>query len=127
MAGVAKIQYPTNLRAIWVPCTGRVNPVLILDALEKGADGVMILGCYPHDCHYLTGFEKAKRRVESLREVLRAAGIDPRRVRIESMSASEGKKLAEVVKEFVDELMKLPVLGEELVKAAEVKGGESGG
>lgn len=127
MAGVAKIQYPTNLRAIWVPCTGRVNPVLILDALEKGADGVMVLGCYPHDCHYLTGFEKAKRRVESLREVLRAAGIDPRRVRIESMSASEGKKLAEVVKEFVDELMKLPVLGEELVKAAEVKGGESGG
>ncbi|MEM3664219.1 MAG: hydrogenase iron-sulfur subunit, partial [Candidatus Jordarchaeales archaeon] len=120
-AGVAKIQYPTNIRAIWVPCTGRVNPLLILEALEKGADGVLVLGCYPQDCHYRTGFDKAKRRVESLRELLRAEGIDPRRVRIESMAASEGKKFAGVIKEFVEELKKLPVLGEELVRAVEVR------
>lgn len=120
-AGVAKIQYPTNIRTIWVPCAGRVNPILILEALEKGADGVLVLGCYPQDCHYRTGFDKAKRRVEALRELLKAAGIDPRRVRIESMAASEGKKFATVVREFVEELKKMPVLGEELVRVAEVK------
>ncbi|MEX2752104.1 MAG: hydrogenase iron-sulfur subunit, partial [Candidatus Freyarchaeota archaeon] len=113
-AGLNKIRYPTNVRPIWVMCSGRVNPQFVLESFEKGADGVLIMGCYPQDCHFRTGFLKTQRRVEVLREMLKSIGINPRRLRLESASASEGKKFAMVVKEFTEELRSLPTIGAEL-------------
>lgn len=115
-AGIGKIRYPTNVRPIWVMCSSRVNPQFILEAFEKGADGVLVMGCYPQDCHYRTGFIKTQRRVEVLNEMLKSIGINPKRLKLESASASEGKKFARVVKEFTEELRSLPTIGSELLE-----------
>jgi len=97
-------------------CSARVNPQFVLEAFEKGADGVLIMGCYPQDCHYRTGFTKTQRRVEVLKEMLKSIGINPRRLRLESASASEGKKFARVIREFTEELRSLPTIGSELLE-----------
>jgi len=107
LAGTSRIQYPPNLKVIRVMCSGRVNPIFIINALQQGADGVLIGGCHPGDCHYERGNYLARRRYAILRKLLEYIGIDPRRVRMTWVSASEGKKFAEVVKEVTDEIREL--------------------
>jgi F420-non-reducing hydrogenase iron-sulfur subunit len=108
LAGISRIQYPPNIRIIRVMCSGRVDPLFVLEALKNGADGVLIGGCHPpSDCHYLSGNFKAWRRTLLLKRVLAQFGIEPERLRIEWISASEGDKFARVVKEMVEELKKL--------------------
>ncbi|MGQ4873562.1 MAG: hydrogenase iron-sulfur subunit [Promethearchaeia archaeon] len=100
LAGTSKITYPTNIRSVHVMCTAMIDPYLVFEAFFHGADGVLILGCYPQDCHYDTGFTKASNRYESIREILSDLGINEERVRIESVAAGEGEKFARVVSEF---------------------------
>ena len=88
-------------------CSGRVEPVFVLEALRKGADGVLIAGCHPGDCHYQSGNYKTNRRIKLLKKYLSDMGIEPERVRFEYISASEGQKFAETVDSFVKELKKL--------------------
>jgi F420-non-reducing hydrogenase iron-sulfur subunit len=108
LAGVSRIQYPPNIRVIRVMCSGRVDPALILEAFRQGADGVLVAGCHPpSDCHYLSGNFKALKRVVLLKRVLKELGVEPERLRIEWISASEGDKFARVVSEMVREIKKL--------------------
>jgi F420-non-reducing hydrogenase iron-sulfur subunit len=108
LAGVSRIQYPPNIRIVRVMCSGRVDPSFILEALKDGADGVLVAGCHlPSDCHYISGNFKALRRIKLLKKVLEQFGIEPERVRLEWISASEGDKFAAVVKDMVEQLKKL--------------------
>jgi F420-non-reducing hydrogenase iron-sulfur subunit len=108
LAGVSRIQYPPNIRIVRVMCSGRVDPSFILEALKDGADGVLVAGCHlPSDCHYISGNFKALRRIKLLKRVLEQFGIEPERVRLEWISASEGDKFATVVKDMVEQIKKL--------------------
>ncbi|MDH4221139.1 MAG: hydrogenase iron-sulfur subunit [Candidatus Bathyarchaeota archaeon] len=107
LAGVSRIQYPPNLRIIRVMCSGRVDPAFILEAFRSGADGVLIAGCHPGDCHYIAGNYKAQRRGILLKKLLEQFGVEPQRLKIEFVSASEGAKFAAVVKEMVETIKKL--------------------
>lgn len=107
LAGTSRIQYPPNLKVIRVMCSGRVNPIFVINALQQGADGVLIGGCHPGDCHYERGNYLARRRFAVLRKLLEYTGIDPRRVRLAWVSAAEGKKFAEVVKEVTEDIREL--------------------
>jgi len=98
------LQYPPNVRAIRVMCTGGVDPIYVIKALLEGADGVLIGGCHPGDCHYQSGNLKARRRVAILRSILEQLGLDPDRVWLRWISASEGKLFADTIKEMVEEL-----------------------
>ncbi|MBY9005288.1 MAG: hydrogenase iron-sulfur subunit [Candidatus Lokiarchaeota archaeon] len=104
LAGTSKIEYPTNIRAIRVMCTAMLDPALVFESLFFGADGVIIMGCYENDCHYDSGFIKAKKRYKSVREILIKAGINEDRVRIESVAAGEGEKFAKVVSDFTNKI-----------------------
>ena len=104
LAGTSRMKYPPNIKSIRVMCSGRVDPVFVLEALRKGADGVLVAGCHPGDCHYQSGNYKANRRMKLLKKLLEDMGIDPGRLRFEYISASEGAKFASVATEFVDEL-----------------------
>jgi len=108
LAGVSRFQYPPNIRVIRVMCSGRVDPSFVLKALKNGADGVIVTGCHIGDCHYISGNEYAKERFERLHTILiRQLGIDPKRVRLEWISASEGKRFAEVITEFTNDIKEL--------------------
>lgn len=108
LAGVSRMQYPPNIRIVRVMCSGRVDPSFILEALKDGADGVLVAGCHlPSDCHYISGNFKALRRIKLLKKVLEQFGIEPERVRLEWISASEGDKFATVVKDMVDQIKKI--------------------
>ena len=107
LAGTSRMKYPPNIKSIRVMCSGRVDPVFVLEALRKGADGVLIAGCHSGDCHYQSGNYKANRRMKLLKKLLEDMAIEPGRVRFEYISASEGAKFASVVTEFVDELKKM--------------------
>jgi len=107
LAGTSRIQYPPNLAAIRVMCSGRVDPTFVVKALKDGADGVLIAGCHPGDCHYSEGNYKAMRRYPMLMNLLEQFGIDRKRVRLEWISASEGDRFAEVVTEFTAQLRQL--------------------
>jgi heterodisulfide reductase subunit D len=107
LAGLSRIQYSPEVLIVRVRCSGSVDPYFVLRAFEKGFDGVMILGCHPGDCHYVSGNEKAEKRVQMLEELLPLIGIDPRRLKLEWVSASEGDKFAKLAQEFVGEVKSL--------------------
>jgi F420-non-reducing hydrogenase iron-sulfur subunit len=107
LAGTSRIKYPPNIKSIRVMCSGRVDTVFILEALKKGADGVLIAGCHPGDCHYQSGNYKTNRRIKLLKKLIGDLGIEPERIRFEYISASEGQKFAETVTDFVSQLKKL--------------------
>ena len=107
LAGTSRIQYPPNIRIIRLPCSGRINPLYIIKALMEGADGVMVSGCHPGDCHYLSGNLYARRRFTMLKKLLATAGIEPDRVQFTWVSASEGSRFASVVDEVTSKVRKL--------------------
>lgn len=106
LAGVSRIQYAPNLRVIRVMCSGRVNPVFILEAFLKGVDGVLVLGCHLGDCHYISGNYEAVIKMEVLDKLLRFSGYSER-LRLDWVSASEGNRFAEIVNEFTEKLRDL--------------------
>ena len=107
LAGTSRMQYPSTLTGIRVMCSGRVDPTFVVKALKEGADGVLIAGCHPGDCHYSEGNYKAMRRHPMLENLLEQFGIERRRVRLEWISASEGEMFAEVVTDFTEQLQEL--------------------
>jgi F420-non-reducing hydrogenase iron-sulfur subunit len=107
VAGIARLKYPSNIRVIRLMCSGRLDPQFVLAALRGGADGVLIGGCHPGDCHYQEGNYKCLRRVQLLKRLLAQLGIDERRLRLEWISASEGDRLRDVVYDMVAELRRL--------------------
>ncbi len=104
LAGTSRLQYPPNVRAIRVMCSGGVDPIYVIKALLEGADGVLIGGCHPGDCHYQSGNLKARRRVAILRGILEELGLDPDRLWLRWISASEGKLFADTIEEMVQAL-----------------------
>ena len=107
LAGTSRMQYPSTIRIIRVMCSGRVNPLFVLKALSVGADGVLILGCHPGDCHYIEGNYKTMRRIPLLKKMLKQFGIEEERVRLEWVSASEGAKFAEIANNFTQAIKNL--------------------
>ena len=107
MAGTSRITYPPNIRIIRVPCSGRIDPLLVVKGFQLGADGVLIAGCHPGDCHYVEGNYYTRRRFALLHPFLDYLGIEKERFRIEWVSASEGKRFSQVVSSFTEELLRL--------------------
>jgi coenzyme F420-reducing hydrogenase delta subunit len=106
-AGVARLQMPTNFRIIRTMCSARMDPAHVLRALSKGADGVILLGCHPADCHYIGGNYRARRRIALLQAVLEQYGFDPKRLKLEWVSASEGEKFQNTITGFVKDVKAL--------------------
>lgn len=107
LAGTSRIQYPPNARIIRVMCSGMVHPNLVIDALTKGADGVIICGCHPGDCHYNDGNLRTQSRAEAISLLLEDFGLEPDRFRLEWVSASEGAKFAEVMQDYTEKVRAL--------------------
>ncbi len=104
LVGTSRLQYPPNVRIVRLMCTGAVDTIYVLKALMEGADGVLIGGCHPGDCHYQHGNYKARRRVAILKEILSQVGFDDERIWLRWISASEGKLFADTVTEMVGTL-----------------------
>jgi F420-non-reducing hydrogenase iron-sulfur subunit len=102
LAGTSRIQYPSNIRVIRVMCSARIEPTFVLRALARGADGVLICGCHPGDCHYSEGNYKAMRRFPLLKRLVEDYGVENERVRLEWVSASEGQRFADVVTDMTE-------------------------
>ena len=107
LAGVSRIQYPPTVRIIRVPCSGRINPMYIIKALANGADGVLVSGCHPGDCHYISGNYVARRKFAVLRSFLKFVGVEEDRVNFSWVSAAEGGRFAEVVKGVTERVRQL--------------------
>ena len=107
LSGTNRLNYPTNVKIIRVPCSCRVNPMFILRAFQKGADGVIICGCHPGDCHYTSGNYFTRRRITLLYSMLDFLGIERNRTRLEWVSAAEGAKFAATMQQFTDDVRKL--------------------
>ena len=107
LAGVSRIQYPPNIRIVRVPCSGRISPYYIVKSLQVGWDGLLISGCHPGDCHYLTGNLVARRRFAVLRDLLSFMGIEPERVNFSWVSAAEGERFAKIIKKVVEKVRKV--------------------
>ncbi len=119
LAGISRMKYAPNVRVVRVMCSGRVDPQFVLDAFRAGADGVLIGGCHPGDCHYQEGNYKALRRVHLLRQLLGQLGIEPERFRLEWISASEGDRVRAAVNEMVEQVRALGPI-RQLVEASHV-------
>jgi F420-non-reducing hydrogenase iron-sulfur subunit len=102
LAGTSRYQYPANIRPIRVMCSGSVDPVYVIRALLSGADGVIIGGCTPGDCHYISGNFKARRRIAALKTILKTLGLDDERVLLKWISAAQGRKFADTMTEFTE-------------------------
>ena len=107
LAGVSRIQYSPNIRVIRVPCSGRVNPFYIIKTLQNGADGVLVSGCHPGDCHYISGNLVARRKFALLKSFLEHIGIEPGRVQFSWVSAAEGGRFAQIVEKVTKEVKEL--------------------
>lgn len=107
LAGISRIQYPANVRIVRVPCTGRINPFYIVKALQDGADGVLVSGCHPGECHYLTGNLSARRKFAMLKSFLNYVGIEKDRAMFTWVSASEGDRFANVIRGVTERVSKL--------------------
>ncbi|HAG10331.1 MAG TPA: hydrogenase iron-sulfur subunit [Desulfotomaculum sp.] len=107
LAGISRMNYPTTVRVIRVPCSGRVNPQFIIRALQQGADGVFVSGCHPGDCHYSSGNYHARRRLQVLKKLLEFVGLEPERFQFYWISGSEGAKFAETMKKIDEQIKKL--------------------
>jgi len=107
LAGVSRLQYPPNIRIIRVMCSGRVEPEFVLKAFALGADGVLVLGCHPGDCHYLSGNYKTMRRVLLTKRLLAQFGVEQERLKLEWVSAAEGARFAQVVTDFTSRVKEL--------------------
>jgi F420-non-reducing hydrogenase iron-sulfur subunit len=106
-AGRAQMDYPPNVRVLRVMCSGRIDPQFVLSAFKEGADGVMIMGCHPGDCHYKEGNFKALKKYSLLKKVLAEMGIPEARIRMDWVSASEAEKFVRIIKEMVDKMKEL--------------------
>jgi len=108
LAGVSRFQYPPNMRIVRVMCSGRVDPSFIIKALKSGADGILISGCHIGDCHYISGNEYTEKRFKKLHNIIiQQIGIDGRRVKLEWISASEGRRFADLITEFTNQIKEL--------------------
>jgi F420-non-reducing hydrogenase iron-sulfur subunit len=106
LAGTARIQYPPNIHPVRVMCSGTVDPVYLIKALLSGADAVMVGGCRPGDCHYVSGNFKARRRIATLKAIFEALGLEDDRIWVRWISASDGPEFANTVKEITEETKK---------------------
>jgi len=107
LAGTARVKYPPNVRLIRLMCSGRLDPTFVIKALAEGADGVLITGCHPGECHYIEQNYKAQRRYLLLQRTLAGFGIEPARIKLVWASAAEGVKLAQEIGTFVEEVRHL--------------------
>jgi len=107
LAGVSRMQYPANVIPITVMCSGSVSPLYILSSFKQGADGVLISGCHPGDCHYIKGNYYARRRISLVKSMLEYIGLEPERFRMSWVSAAEGQKYTEIIQDFVETLQAL--------------------
>ena len=108
LAGVSRMKYPANVISIVTPCSGRVDPTYIFDALAGGADGVIVAGCHPGECHYVTGNYKTLKRMVLVKELAAQMGIEDERIHLEWISSSEAKKFVKTMTEFIEKLKHLP-------------------
>jgi F420-non-reducing hydrogenase iron-sulfur subunit len=113
-----RLSYPSSVKVIQVPCTGRVDILHLLKAIEDGADGVYVAGCLEGECHYLTGNLKAKKRVHYVKKVLKDIGMEPERVEMFNLSAGEGPRFAEIAREMTERIKKLGPSPVRTLKAA---------
>ncbi len=123
LAGTMRLQYPDNIRIVRLPCTGKVDVRVLLEAFEKGADGAYVAGCLEGDCHFLTGNLRAKKRVDLAKRILEDAGIGGERLEMFNMSAAMGPRFAEVAREMTEKIRKL---GPSPIKTAKSKGQGTG-
>jgi F420-non-reducing hydrogenase iron-sulfur subunit len=107
LAGTSRKSSPWNIRAIRTPCSGRVSPELIIKAFDEGADGVIVLGCHIGECHYHSGNHRTAKRIPILKTLMSFAGLEPERIRLDWVSASEGDKFSKIVTEFNDTVREL--------------------
>lgn len=107
LAGVSRMQYPPSIRVVRVPCSGRVDPLFILKSLQSGFDGVLVSGCHPGDCHYISGNYVARRKFAVLKPLLEFIGVEPNRVQFSWISAGEGDRFAKVVTKITEDVREL--------------------
>ena len=110
VAGISRFQYAPNVMSIRTMCSGRVDPVFVITAFLAGLDGVLVLGCHPGDCHYLTGNYYAEKKMKMTKRLLDIAGIHPERLRLDWVSASEGKRFVEIVTSFINKVKSIGLL-----------------
>lgn len=108
LAGTSRMKYSDNVRVIKLPCTGRIDPLFIVEAFKKGAKGVLVSGCHPGDCHYTSGNYHSRRKYATFRDLLGFMGVDLNRVEFSWVSASEGNKWVSVINEFTDKIKSIP-------------------
>jgi len=106
LAGVSRIQYPSNIRVVRVMCSGRIDPVIPLQVFAKGADGVIVMGCHPGDCHYSEGNLYEEKKIKMLKKLLTLTGLGSERLELEWVSASEGQRFAQVIRQFTEQVRK---------------------
>lgn len=107
LAGTSRMSYPANIKVIRVPCSSRINPLFILRAFQRGADGVLVAGCHPGDCHYTSGNYHVRRRLSVFRRLLEFSGMEAERFQVRWISSSEGDKFAEVMQSMTEQIKAL--------------------
>jgi F420-non-reducing hydrogenase iron-sulfur subunit len=107
LAGVSRLQYGTNIRIVRVPCSGRVNPLYIFKAFQNGVDGVLVSGCHPGDCHYISGNLVARRKFALIKSLAEYIGIEQERIQFSWVSASEGNRFAALINKVIDDVKKV--------------------
>ena len=107
LAGTSRMTYPANVKVIRIPCSGRINPMFVLRAFQRGADGVLVAGCHPGDCHYTSGNYQARRRLSAFKRLVEFSGFEPERFEVRWISSSEGDKFAEEMTSMTEKIKAL--------------------